>query len=388
MDKVFFAGTHRVRHPRETLEIITPLFPRFGITRLADITGLDVVGIPTVMAVRPLSATLSVSQGKGADLISAKVSAAMEATEMWHAEQAVPAPVLIGVPAKELDDLGYRVNDLDLGGASLLTEDTPLDWVPARTAAVNRSVLVPRIAVHLHELPFEEWRQQLATPSTNGLASGNTRSEAVIHALYEVIERDCTRLVARVPTTERVHVDPTSVDDPFCAEAIDRIRRAKAWLEIVHVTNPWSLPCFVAYLWHEDLGSCLPVGSGVHSDPAVALSRAVTEAAQSRLTFIAGTRDDIEASIYRLPAGVFARPETPGDTVGWGEVTASFQQQFATDDDEAAWLADVVRARTDCEPVIVDLTSQPEFSVVKVFCPKVRSDRRHVIPRLAPEMTS
>jgi ribosomal protein S12 methylthiotransferase accessory factor len=41
------------------------------------------------------------------------------------------------------------------------------------------------------------------------------------------------------------------------------------------------------------------MGFGCHPDRAVALSRALTEAAQSRLTLIAGTRDDFVPGYYR-----------------------------------------------------------------------------------------
>ena len=111
MQKVFFTGTHRVRPPEETYEAIRPLLRDFGITRLADVTGLDIIGIPVVMAVRPLGTTLSVAQGKGATLLLAKVSGAMEAIEFWHAENAVPAPELFDTPASEID-LPYGIADL------------------------------------------------------------------------------------------------------------------------------------------------------------------------------------------------------------------------------------------------------------------------------------
>ena len=39
--KLFTEGTHRTRSPESTLEWIRPHFPYAGITRLADITGLD-----------------------------------------------------------------------------------------------------------------------------------------------------------------------------------------------------------------------------------------------------------------------------------------------------------------------------------------------------------
>jgi len=36
-----------------------------GVTRLAEITGLDLVGIPVFQAIRPAGRSLSVHQGKG-----------------------------------------------------------------------------------------------------------------------------------------------------------------------------------------------------------------------------------------------------------------------------------------------------------------------------------
>ena len=58
-----------------------------GITRLADVTGLDRIGVPVFQAIRPLSRSVSVSQGKGLDPDAARASALMEAVETWHAER-------------------------------------------------------------------------------------------------------------------------------------------------------------------------------------------------------------------------------------------------------------------------------------------------------------
>jgi YcaO-like protein with predicted kinase domain len=57
-----------------------------GITRIANVTGLDSVGIPVVMVCRPNSRSVAVSQGKGIDLGSAHASGLMEAAELYHAE--------------------------------------------------------------------------------------------------------------------------------------------------------------------------------------------------------------------------------------------------------------------------------------------------------------
>ena len=53
--KRFRNGTHRTIDPAATLARVVPLAPRMGITRIAVLTGLDVLGIPVAAAVRPNS---------------------------------------------------------------------------------------------------------------------------------------------------------------------------------------------------------------------------------------------------------------------------------------------------------------------------------------------
>src|SRR5687767_6260192 len=84
--KRYRAQTHRTRDPRETFADYSRFMDRMGITRIANITGLDTVGIPVFTAIRPTARSLSTSQGKGLAASEAKVSALMEAIECWHAE--------------------------------------------------------------------------------------------------------------------------------------------------------------------------------------------------------------------------------------------------------------------------------------------------------------
>lgn len=85
-----YDGTFRVRDPKETIECVKPLLRGFGITRVANVTGLDVVGVPVWCAIRPLSRSLTVSQGKGITHELAAISAAMESIELYHAEFCLP----------------------------------------------------------------------------------------------------------------------------------------------------------------------------------------------------------------------------------------------------------------------------------------------------------
>ncbi|MFC8246925.1 YcaO-like family protein [Streptomyces chartreusis] len=379
MKKVHFDGTHRVRRPEETWAIIDGLRGRFGITRVADVTGLDTLGVPVVMAVRPAAKTLTVSQGKGTSLLLARVSAVMESVELWHAEYATPDPEVRRTPASELD-LPYDVRDLQQHEGSLLSARTPLDWVIGSDAASGAKTLVPSSYISVDYQVSDAWQQPLLHGSTNGLASGNSYDEAVTHALYEVIERDCTAAIGSVPVAERRHVDPSSVEDPVCATVLERIADAGAWVEIVDVPNRWGLPCFVTYIWSEDFPA-LAVGSGVHCSPAVALSRAVTESAQSRLTAIAGSRDDLAADLFTNgPATAGPAPVTEGEIVSWQDVSAT-AHEFAEDTEETRWLAEEVARLTGRSPVVVDLSTESEFSVVKVVTPGLEFDGRHEIPR-------
>lgn len=85
--KVCFDGTHRARLPEDTLRGLEPILDQVGITRIADVTWLDEIGIPVYQAIRPDSWSLCVSQGKGLTGDLAKVSAVMESIELWHAER-------------------------------------------------------------------------------------------------------------------------------------------------------------------------------------------------------------------------------------------------------------------------------------------------------------
>ena len=71
-----------------------------GVTRVAHVTGLDRIGIPVVMAVRPNAWSVSVAMGKALLADDAEVSAIMEAIEGYHAETV--RPVLAGSSHSDL----------------------------------------------------------------------------------------------------------------------------------------------------------------------------------------------------------------------------------------------------------------------------------------------
>src|SRR5438270_2654827 len=108
--KAFRSGTHRTISPEATLSRVRPLMPVMGITRIANVTGLDSIGIPVVMVCRPNSRSLAVSQGKGLELAAAKASGLMESIETYHAET-----ITLPLRLCSYEEIRYTLPVVDVG---------------------------------------------------------------------------------------------------------------------------------------------------------------------------------------------------------------------------------------------------------------------------------
>jgi len=308
-------GSDRVIDPAATLARVRPMLPQLGITRIGMLTGLDVIGIPVAAAYRPNSRSVAVHQGKGVSDAAAQVSAAMEALECWHAE--TPDLPLRLASAEEIAAIGTAVDPDRLprsaGGGDPFAER--LLWVEGRDLAQDRPVFVPYELVAADYTAPAPPGSGMFQATTNGLASGNHWLEAVTHGLYEVVERDATALWHAAPVAQRRDrtLDLATVTGP-CSALLGRFARAGVAVTVWDVTTEIGLPCFLALALDPRGGSVEPeLGAGCHADREVALSRALTEAAQARLTRISGARDDFALAGYAA-AGRGAR-ETEAE--GW-----------------------------------------------------------------------
>lgn len=373
--KRYLLGTHRVRPPEETWEVVLPLLAPAGITRVADVTALDRLGVPVYQAVRPASRNLSVSQGKGLTPAAARVSAVMEALELWHAERLDHLPQV----TMSLREMEYgnpiRARDLPWVEGAVGLDAAPVAWVPAVSLLTGSRAWLPRELLEVDFTVPETLRPRMLYVSSNGLASGNCPEEAQLHALCEVIERHglhLTREGAPGRPAGRAAVDLASVDDAECRRLIDRIGRSGMKLGIFDVAWEAGVPSFQVDLVAADLPNVW-LGAGTHPSPAVALARALTEAAQSRLAYISGARDDLP----RLCPGsanhrAFEEYEPPAGGRPFGEVPDLSTESVARDLE--AVVARVAAA--GYEPYWIDLT-RPEvgLAVGRVFVPGLREVR-------------
>lgn len=297
--KRYTLGTHRARSPEETWSRIEEILPRLGITRLADVTALDRVGIPVYQAIRPGSRNLSVSQGKAVTAAGARVSAAMEAIELWHAESLGSLPRVTST-LREMEFANpIPATSLPWRSDTRRLDAAPLEWVEMASLTGGRSGWLPRTVVEIDFMLPRPFEPRMFHVTSNGLASGNCDEEAQLHAVCEVIERHGLYLARADDTSGPRHgtaweaaIDPDSVDFEPGRTLVRRFRDAGMKLALYDLTWELGVPIVAADVVAPDLPNVWR-GCGCHPSPEVALCRALTEAAQSRLTYIAGARDDL-----------------------------------------------------------------------------------------------
>ncbi len=377
-------GTHRRVSPSETLRAVAPLMARAGITRVANVTGLDVVGIPVVAVYRPNSRSLAVFQGKGLDLDAAKASGVMEAIEAFHAEHVVAPLRLASWNEIRQASPVLDVTALPRLSVSTFHPDRQTLWIEGQDLATGVGRWLPYEVVHTNfSLPLPTGSGSFVM-SSNGLASGNHLLEATSHAICEVVERDANALwsLRGGSGLHETRVDLRTIDDEDSRSLLDRLDRAGLGVAVWNTTSDVGLAAFRCVVVDQTPNHLRQLyfafGSGCHPVRAIALIRAITEAVQCRLTYIAGARDDADRDFFerarnpdrvaRLRAHVEAGASAGGD---FHEAPTFESEDFAADvAHERQCLARVGLH----EVVSVDLT-KPEFGVpvVRVVVPGLES---------------
>jgi YcaO-like protein with predicted kinase domain len=345
-----------------------------GITRVANVTGLDHIGVPTWMVVRPLAKSLTVSQGKGLTHPLAQASGLMESIEVYHAENFTPRGHWRSLSDAAADASYANPVLLPIRPDASLDADSGTEWIPGTDLLAGVTRWVPRDCLDLDSLWASE-RPRLFVASSNGLASGNTLAEALLHAICELIERDQVsfwlarqHFGAPSPST-RLRLD--SVSDEHCNWLIDKCEVAGVRLAVWYVTQVVPAPCFMCTVFDGTGQTFYPQrasGFGCHPYRRIALSRAIAEALQSRLTHIAGGRDDVFWSRYRDVIRIDNRAGTD-----WSQDLEREPERIHYDaipeapelpaiDGLLEWVLDTLAAAGFSQAVFVDLT-QDRFRI-------------------------
>jgi ribosomal protein S12 methylthiotransferase accessory factor len=257
-----------------------------------------------------------------------------------------------------------------------------VEWTPARSF-VDGSVrhLPTAYCFYGYPQPADHY---FCRADSNGSASGTTLEEAVLQGFLELVERDSVALwwYNRV---RRPQVDLDTVDDAY----VQAVRRAYAargrTLWVLDVTSDLGICSLVAVSARTGDGPPMVIqGYGCHLDPAVALSRAVTELTQM-LALVEQADGDFEgdpdnAAWYAQPsmAGLgYLLPDPHAPSRGLGELARWDGDDVVAD---VRWCAELV-AGHGMDLLVVDQT-RPDLGVAaaKVVVPGLR----HFWSRYAP----
>lgn len=271
-----------------------------GVTRLAELTRLDRIGFPVWQAVRPFGRAQSVHQGKHATDLLARIGALGEALESHHAEQAAPEILSVRwqdlAPAARCPDARDCNADRDVG-----KERDALDWCAVRELNSGGEFFLPHLFV---SLDFTLTNGHRLERSSAGLALGTCESEAIATGLREVLERDAVGAWERSSPAAKAHSRIALASIPFdwFDAWKERAASADATLRVFATETIDGMPvCIVSLSGPAAYGQGYRdfMGSSADGDPELALFGALAEAIQSRLTVIAGSRDDVMPKLYR-----------------------------------------------------------------------------------------
>ena len=301
----YFKGTHRVIAPKRTIEINEDKLKTAGITRIADITDLDRIGLPIYTAIRPTAEEggVSIYGGKGITRDHAKASAMMEGFERYSAERQSSDESIIS----NLNDIDNNINPKSLNLPKELEkidiEDWDLEWSIAHDIISDKDYYIPTNAVY-HPYNPKENAKTLFKSNTNGLASGNILEEAILHGMFEVIERDAWSIF-ELTHKNYSQIDLDSIESDVITYILDKFESEGIKIKLIDFTADIKIPTIAASADDtvtKDAG-LLTLGMGTHLDPEVAILRALTEVAQSRATQINGAREDTVRADFAREAG-------------------------------------------------------------------------------------
>jgi putative methanogenesis marker protein 1 len=357
--------------PKETLDRVIPLLAKVGMEPVEDITDKDNIGIPVFSVYRKNTAkgTFGNYNGKGPTVDQAKASAVMEAMERYSAEQRDSDEVVYGT-VEQARNNGPIIDPVDLILPVRVlgyVENATIAWTTGYDLMQGEEVWIPACAVFYPYYPDGDL--QLFRYHTNGIASGNTIEEAILHALFEVIERDAWSIAEEFESSNADIV--VTDEDSVPAELLRHFRDNGVEIHLKDLTSDVGVTTIGAA--SDDVRTkdpeMLDIGVGTHLNPEIAAVRALTEVAQSRTTHKHGLK--VNANLQKATKEMGYEKIKAVNRMWYGDsqkrVRLSDMKDESTPyvlDDIEAVLGELMDKGFD-RVVIVDLT-RPEINVPTV----------------------
>lgn len=366
--KVYIRETHRTKKPEETLNLVSTLKDALSMVEFKNITDLDRIGIPVYSCIRiRRDNTTTFHTGKGLTNIQAQVSLTMEAVERFSSEYDESKQLrLIRGSWKELKNRNNTLDprELILSHFADYDEYKEISWAEGFDLINAESILVPACAVW-H--PFDDNEPFLFSTHTNGIASGNTMEEAILHALLEVIERDAISIIKFSRDKKEYVIIDDAPENEFLHDLYEHFQRAHTEISLYNYTSDLGIPVLAARIEDQIHADLMPVeGYGAHLDPKVAAARAMLEAASSRALLIQrhGLDNLRETPIPYLEPEMYLESD---EFITLSELNMGYARDIKEDIET---VLTYLKAAGFSRVIVVDLTS-PEIGipVVRVIIP-------------------
>jgi len=313
--------------PGRGSHLIKSLVAAAGITRISDVTGLDCIGVPTFITVRPAAAaperTFSVYNGIALTKRLARFKAVMEAWERSCAERRVEGRIF--ATYRELSSDYACLHPADSGLTNPPSEiiDWPLDWLPAENLLTGQPTYVPENQVVCPYYPTPG-AVRLGPATSSGVAAGQDLEDATVRGILERIERDAVASARHTPGGRISMLDPSTVPGPI-KNLLVRCRQSGIGCALRRLPAIADLPAAEAFIWDTQVHDPFLINGGMSAalDPETAATRALLEAIQSRATVVNGIREDMPRRFGtdRSPAAYCAKLALAlGAVVALGEV--------------------------------------------------------------------
>jgi ribosomal protein S12 methylthiotransferase accessory factor len=230
----------------------------------------------------------------------------MEGFERYSAEKQEGDDTIFATP-NEIGEKGDYIEPKSLNLPQKFEKadlgDTRFEWNLAHDIITGNDYYVLSNAV-FHPYNHDSDVESLFKSNTNGLASGNVLEEAILHGIFEVIERDAWSIFEMTHKNySQINID--SIESDLINEIIDKFESQGIKIKLMDFTADINIPTIAASADDtvtRDAG-LLTLGIGTHLDPEVAILRALTEVAQSRATQINGAREDTVRADFAREAG-------------------------------------------------------------------------------------
>jgi ribosomal protein S12 methylthiotransferase accessory factor len=295
---------------------------RVGVTRLGMIGELTRLGVHVSQANRPHARAWSTTSGSGksGSRVGAVVGGILEESEKF-AQENIHYDAVTGSYVKlRRTRRAFDPAKLDLPYDSIYKPNLEIAWATCVDLLSGQRILIPAAAVELKRLTNDIYyssRGGRKIHTTNGLASGFTSSEALLHALCEYIERHATYIAelhitnpGGIGGANYQFVDVSTLPRPAAA-MVRKFARGGYGTQILDITCEVRVPSFIAWLQADESDAAgYAAGYACHPDPTVAVEMALLEAAQTVAGNAAGAREDLTIKARSL--GRHERPQPHG----------------------------------------------------------------------------